>query len=86
MIHPRWPTPHEATKRVVDIAVLILSVAVVFTPIPLSNIPPALVIALISLAYLEDDGLLLATGLLFAAILLRSSHLPSGRRPSVRSG
>jgi hypothetical protein len=70
VIHPRWATPHEATKRVVGIAVLVLSIAVVFTPLPLSNIPPALVIALISLAYLEDDGLLLAMGLLFAAILL----------------
>jgi hypothetical protein len=69
-IHPRWPTPHEATKRVVGIAVLGLSIAVVFTPLPLSNIPPALVIALISLAYLEDDGLLLAVGLLLAAALL----------------
>jgi hypothetical protein len=69
VIHPRWATPHEATKRVVGIAVLVLSMAVVFTPLPLSNIPPALVIALISLAYLEDDGLLLAMGLLFAAIL-----------------
>jgi hypothetical protein len=54
----------------VGIAVLILSIAVVFTPLPLSNIPPALVIALISLAYLEDDGLLLAVGLILAAILL----------------
>jgi hypothetical protein len=70
VIHPRWPTPHEATKRVVGIAVLVLSIAVVFTPLPLSNIPPALVIALISLAYLEDDGLLLAMGLVFAVILL----------------
>jgi hypothetical protein len=68
VIHPRWPTPHEATKRVVGIAVLILSIVVVFTPLPLSNIPPAL--ALISLAYLEDDGLLLAVGLLLAAILV----------------
>ena len=42
----------------------------VFTPLPLSNIPPALVIALISLAYLEDDGLLLAAGLLLATILV----------------
>jgi hypothetical protein len=42
----------------------------VVTPIPLGNIPPALVIALISLAYLEGDGLLLAMGLLFAVILL----------------
>ena len=60
LIHPRWPTPFEATKRVVGAVVVILSVTLVFTPIPLSNVVPALVIALISLAYLEEDGLLLS--------------------------
>ena len=65
--HPRWPTPHDLTKRVVGVAVLILSLAVTFTPLPLSNIPPALAIALISLAYLEEDGLLLGVGLVFGA-------------------
>jgi hypothetical protein len=68
--HPRWPTPHDLTKRVVGVAVLILSLAVTFTPLPLSNIPPALAIALISLAYLEEDGLLLAIGLAFGATVL----------------
>jgi hypothetical protein len=68
--HPRWPTPHDATKRVVGVAVLILSIAVAFTPLPLSNIPPALVIALISLAYLEEDGLLLAIGLAAGAAVV----------------
>ena len=41
-----------------------------FTPIPLSNVVPALVIALISLAYLEEDGLLLSIALLAAVIVL----------------
>jgi hypothetical protein len=68
--HPRWPTPHDATKRVVGVAVLILSLAVTFTPLPLSNIPPALAIALISLAYLEEDGLLLALGLALGALVV----------------
>jgi hypothetical protein len=68
--HPRWPTPHDATKRVVGVAVLILSIAVAFTPLPLSNIPPALAIAVISLAYLEEDGLLLAIGLVAGATVL----------------
>ena len=70
LAHPRWPTPHEATKRVVGVAVLILSLAVTFTPLPLSNIPPALAIALISLAYLEEDGLLLAVGLVAGALVV----------------
>ena len=49
---------------------MILSTAVVFIPIPLGSVVPALVIALISLAYLEEDGLLLSIALLVAAIVL----------------
>ena len=40
------------------------------TPIPMSNVVPALVIALISLAYLEEDGVLLSIALLAAIIVL----------------
>jgi hypothetical protein len=69
-IHPRWPTPHEATKRLVGTFVMILSASLVFIPIPLSNIVPALVIALISLAYIEEDGLLLLVALMAAVIVL----------------
>jgi hypothetical protein len=42
----------------------------VFTPIPLTNVVPALVIALISLAYLEEDGLLLSIALADALVVL----------------
>lgn len=69
VIHPRWPTPHQATKRLVGAIVVILSAILVVIPIPLSNVVPALVIALISLAYLEEDGLLLSIAL-FAAIIV----------------
>jgi hypothetical protein len=70
VIHPRWPTPHVATKRLVGILVVILSASLVFIPIPLSNVVPALVIALIALAYLEEDGLLLAIGLMAAVVVV----------------
>jgi hypothetical protein len=70
VIYPRWPTPFEATKRLVGAVVLILSTTLVFIPIPLSNVVPALVIALISLAYLEEDGVLLLIALLAAIIVL----------------
>jgi hypothetical protein len=70
LIHPRWPTPLEATKRFVGTVVMILNTIVVFGLIPLSNVVPALVIALISLAYLEEDGLLLLIALLVAVIVL----------------
>jgi hypothetical protein len=70
MIHPRCPTPLGATKCVVGIAVLTLSARLMLSPIPLSNIVPAVVIALISLAYLEEDGVMLAIGLLAGFVVL----------------
>jgi hypothetical protein len=52
---------------------VILSATLVFIPIPLSNVVPVLVIALISLAYLEEDGVLLSIALL-AAVAGESYH------------
>jgi hypothetical protein len=63
VIHPRWPTPYETTKRVVGVIVILLSATLILIPVPLSNVVPALVIALISLAYLEEDGLVLSIAL-----------------------
>jgi hypothetical protein len=70
LIHPRWPTPLDATKRLVGAVVMLLNVTLLFTPVPLSNVVPALVIALISLAYLEEDGLVLSIALLASVIVL----------------
>ena len=69
-VHPRWPTPFEATKRLVGIVVIVLDTAVVFAPLPLSNVVPAVLIALIALAYLEEDGLVLSITLLGALIIV----------------
>ena len=69
-VHPRWHTSPEATKRLVGAVVVILSATLVFIPIPLSNVVPALVIALISLAYIEGDGLLLSIAMLAAIVVL----------------
>jgi hypothetical protein len=70
VIHPRWHTPPEVTKRTVGAIVLMLSVTLVFIPLPLSNVVPAVVIALLSLAYIEEDGILLVIALLAAVIVL----------------
>jgi hypothetical protein len=75
VIHPRWPIPHEATKRLVGVIVLMLTLSLVFTPLPLSNVVPALLIAVIALAYLQEDGLLLSIGLLVAVIALTVEFL-----------
>ena len=70
VVHPRWHTSPETTKRLVGAIVVILSATLVFIPIPLSNVVPALVIALISLAYIEGDGLLLSIAMLAAIVVL----------------
>jgi hypothetical protein len=66
---PRWPTPEDATRRVVGIAVLALG-ALLLVPIPLSNVLPGLVLVVIACASLQRDGLLLCLGLLAAVVLL----------------
>jgi hypothetical protein len=69
-VHPRWPRIFEAAKRAVGVMVLLLTLVLLLTPVPLSNVAPAMVISLISLAYVEEDGLLLSVGFLAAAILI----------------
>jgi hypothetical protein len=69
-VYPRWHTPLDVTKRLVGAVVVMLSATLVFIPIPLSNVVPALVIALVSLAYLEEDGVLLLIAVLAAVIVL----------------
>ena len=70
VVRPRWPTSPVVTKRVVGIFVVLLSARLLLSPIPLSNILPAVLIALISLGYLEEDGLLLSISLLAAVVVL----------------
>lgn len=62
LIHPRWNTPFEATKRAVGFVVLLLA-ASILSPFPFSHVFPALVIMLLSFAYLEEDGVLLCISL-----------------------
>jgi hypothetical protein len=68
-IRPRWTTPFEATKRVVGGIVMLLA-GLLLAPVPLSNVPPALTIALIAFAYLEEDGVLLCAALAAALAML----------------
>ncbi len=59
-----------AAKRAIGVMVLLLTAVLLLTPVPLSNVAPAMVISLISLAYVEEDGLLLCVALLAAIILI----------------
>jgi hypothetical protein len=69
IVHPRWPISPGISRRAAGIAVLALS-ALFLAPFPLIQIVPALLVALIALAYLEQDGLLLCVSLLGSVILL----------------
>jgi len=69
-VYPRWPTAFEAARRFVGVVVLLLTAVLLLTP-PLSNIAPAVLVVLISLAYIEEDGLLLCAAF-FAAVILIS--------------
>jgi len=70
VVHPRWPITFEAAKCAVGVMILLLTAVLLLTPVPLSNVAPAMVISLISLAYVEEDGLLLSVALLAAIILV----------------
>ena len=69
-IRLRWRTPPEATKRVVGVATLIP-----LAPIPMVQAVPALLIALISLAYLKEDKVLLSIAFVIAGALLAITGL-----------
>lgn len=69
IVHPRWPISQGISRRAAGVAILALS-GLFLAPLPLVQIVPALLVALIALAYLEEDGLLLCLSLLGAFILM----------------
>jgi hypothetical protein len=68
-IRPRWQAPFGSARRLVGIAIMLVG-TLLFAPIPLSNVPPALAIMLIAFAYLEEDGMLLCVALVAILVLL----------------
>jgi hypothetical protein len=86
VVHPRWHTPLEATKRLVGTIVVVLSATLVFIPIPLSNVVPALVISLISLAYLEELGSCSQSPCWPPSLCWQSRRRQSGRWSSAQNG
>ena len=58
MIHPRCLAVLDASKRLDGVVIMLLS-ATLFVPIPLSNVFPASVVALIALANIERTGFFL---------------------------
>jgi len=75
IVHPRWAGPFVTIRPMVGIIIAVLDAFVVLAPIPLIQAVPALVIALIALAYLEEDGLLLSLAMLAALVLVAAGFV-----------
>jgi hypothetical protein len=75
VIHPRWSTVLRPMRRTAAAVVILLCTLMVLAPIPFVSIVPAAAVALIALAYLEEDGLLLAIALLAAVVVLAMGSL-----------
>jgi hypothetical protein len=75
VIHPRWHAALGPTRRIVGVVILLLSATLVMSPIPFTNVVPAVVVALISIAYLEEDGVLLSIALLAALVVLAAATM-----------
>jgi hypothetical protein len=69
VVRPRWPELFSTTRRLTGVAMLLLGLSMI-SPVPFSRIVPALVIMLLALAYLEEDGLVLLVALAGAMVAL----------------
>ncbi|WP_300782424.1 exopolysaccharide biosynthesis protein [Enhydrobacter sp.] len=72
LVRPRWRTPFETTKRLTGAVMLLLGLSLI-SPVPFSHILPALVIMLLALAYLEEDGVALVVALIAALASLAAT-------------
>lgn len=71
-VRPRWSTPFGTRKRVVGLITLLLG-GTLLIPVPFSHIPPILAIMLLAVAFLEEDGLILAIAVTIAGLSLAIS-------------
>jgi len=69
LIRPRWPTGFRATRRLTGFLMLLLGVTLL-SPFPFSHVIPAMIIMLLALAYLEEDGIVLLIALAAAMVSL----------------
>ena len=66
---PRWVLPHALAGRLVGAVVFALALSAMW-PLPLVNVIPGMVIVLIAVAYLQEDGFLLAIAAIAASLTL----------------
>lgn len=66
---PRLTLPHAVAGRLVGVMIFVLAVSALW-PLPLASVVPGIVMVLIAIAYLQEDGLLLLIGAVAAALSL----------------
>jgi len=67
---PRWLPFLMAARRMTAILAFLLTVISLLIPLPFANVPVAIVSALMALAYIEHDGILLASALFISIGIL----------------
>jgi hypothetical protein len=66
---PRWSLPQAVAGPLVGAVVFLLALSAIW-PLPLVNIIPGAIIVLVAIAYLQEDGLLLAVAVTTAFLSL----------------
>jgi hypothetical protein len=70
IVRPRWPEFLRLVRPFAALVAMLLALLLLLSPIPFSNLPPAMICAVMALAYIEHDGLLLCIALTVAVSLL----------------
>jgi hypothetical protein len=69
LVRPRWPELFRRTRWMTGVMMLLLGLTMI-SPVPFGHIAPALVVILLAVSYMEEDGLALAVSLLTALVSL----------------
>jgi hypothetical protein len=70
LARPRWLPFLIVARRTTSLLAFLLTVISLLIPLPFANIPIAVVCALMALAYIEHDGILLAGALFISVAIL----------------
>jgi hypothetical protein len=65
LIRPRWPELFQITRWMTGLTMLLLGLTMI-SPVPFGHVLPALLVMLLAVAYMEEDGLVLLVALIGA--------------------